>query len=462
MSTELWNKILVYDLDQPVSSYCFSVRLADENFWTRNFTQKAILEYKKFMYLAATSEFMVSPSPIIDKVWHEHLMFSKSYQSFCGLLGKNIQHVPSTLDPDEFEKFKSAKERTRKLYTNTFGEAPEDIWTYESMYDSLNLPKAKIKVRTFIIIGLLITAAIFYPAYSILRPFFLTINNPDFLFGYVSIALICLALLEFWNRKQLQLLLSSAHPKSFVFDLQPLELIYLETQKVYKAINGPLNKLVLEKKITVDNNQRLHAQQINDYSSLDEYEIFLAFDKYCGNNTYPPLLSILTKSRVFTNISKSMDGLKKYVSKSKRYGHIFYVTFTILALLLVAGMTRLAIGIEREKPVTLIGITMLVMSAGFGFYLYRLSQIICTSIIPSYYRRNVVPKLHNSSDSNWQYMLLGPAALLPVIQSLDSFVKTNTLWADGSSWGTSSSSDLSDGGATCGTSCSSCGGCGGD
>lgn len=461
MPSELWNKVLVYDLDQPVSSYCFSIRLADENFWTRNFTQKAILEYKKFMYLAATSEFMVSPSPIIDKVWHEHLMFSKSYQSFCDLLGKNIQHVPSTLDPAQYQKFRSARERTKKLYLSTFGEAPEDIWSYESMYDSLNLPKARIKIRTFIIIGLLTTAVIFFPAYFLLKPFFLTIHNPEFLFGYVSIVIICLAVLEFWNRKKLRLLVSSAHPKSFVFDLQPLELIYLETQKLYKAINGPMNKLVIEKKITIDNEKRLHAQPINDHGSLDEYEIFLAFDKYCGNNTYPPLLSILTKSPVFTNISKSMDALKKYVVKSKPYSHIFYVTFTILALLLVAGMTRLAIGLERGKPVTFIGLTMLVMSVGFGFYLYRLSQMICTTIIPSYYRRNVVPKLPSSSDSYWQYMLLGTAALLPAFQSLDSFAQRNTLWTDGSSMGTSSS-DLSDGGSSCGTSCSSCGGCGGD
>src|SRR3954463_5783550 len=91
-----WNKVLAHDFDQPFTSFGFSTRVARENFWTRNFTGKAIIEYKKFMYLAATSEMMVSPSPIIDKVWHEHLMFSKSYREFCQVLGKDIQHVPAT------------------------------------------------------------------------------------------------------------------------------------------------------------------------------------------------------------------------------------------------------------------------------------------------------------------------------------------------------------------------------
>ena len=65
MNTELWNKILAFDFDSPPGEYSFSIRMANENYWTTNFTKQAILEYKKFMYLAATSEFMVSPSEII-------------------------------------------------------------------------------------------------------------------------------------------------------------------------------------------------------------------------------------------------------------------------------------------------------------------------------------------------------------------------------------------------------------
>src|SRR4051812_15175369 len=64
MQTALWKKVLAHDFDQPLTSFGFSTRVARENFWTRNFTSKAIIEYKKFMFLAATSDMMVSPSPI--------------------------------------------------------------------------------------------------------------------------------------------------------------------------------------------------------------------------------------------------------------------------------------------------------------------------------------------------------------------------------------------------------------
>ena len=121
MNKELWDNILQFEFDDRLSEYGFATRLANENFWTKAFTELAILEYKKFMYLAATSEMMVSPSEIVDTVWHQHLIFTTSYQSFCEMTGKQIQHIPSTHNRDEFEKFSQAKERTQKLYSSIFG-----------------------------------------------------------------------------------------------------------------------------------------------------------------------------------------------------------------------------------------------------------------------------------------------------------------------------------------------------
>src|SRR6187549_778692 len=124
MEGDLWKRIEQYDLDAPLSEYGFSTRLANENYWTKNFTTKAIVEYKKFMYLAATADMMVSPSPVVDVVWHQHLIFTQSYQDFCTVAGKSIQHVPSTHNAEDAEKFKQAKERTKKLYQPVFGEQP--------------------------------------------------------------------------------------------------------------------------------------------------------------------------------------------------------------------------------------------------------------------------------------------------------------------------------------------------
>lgn len=76
MDTTLWNKVVNFNIDGPVSEYNFSARLENENYWTINFAAAAILEYKKFMYLAAVSGAMVSPSEIVDVVWHQHLVYT--------------------------------------------------------------------------------------------------------------------------------------------------------------------------------------------------------------------------------------------------------------------------------------------------------------------------------------------------------------------------------------------------
>jgi hypothetical protein len=165
MNTALWNRILAIDLDTPLSEYGFSTRLASENYWTKKFTESAILEYKKFMYLAGTSEFMVSPSEIVDAVWHQHLIFTQSYTDFCNIIGKQIQHVPSTHNKEEFDKFRPAKERTRRLYEANFGEELKEILEYATMYDSLDLPKAKLKIRTFILLGVFAFVMLLIPFY---------------------------------------------------------------------------------------------------------------------------------------------------------------------------------------------------------------------------------------------------------------------------------------------------------
>ncbi|MFM9838170.1 MAG: hypothetical protein ACKVOQ_07895, partial [Cyclobacteriaceae bacterium] len=173
MNTILWNEVLAYDFDQPLSEYGFSVRLAKENYWTQAFTQKAILEYKKFMYLAATHDAMVSPSEIVDVVWHQHLVFTQSYADFGKLLGKAVQHIPSTHNRQDAVRFKQAKERTHQLYKSNFGEPPADVWEYATMQGALQLPKAKYKLRSGILVGLFALAVWLVPAYFLLHPLYL-------------------------------------------------------------------------------------------------------------------------------------------------------------------------------------------------------------------------------------------------------------------------------------------------
>lgn len=288
MNTILWNEVLAYDFDQPLSEYGFSTRLAKENYWTQAFTQKAILEYKKFMYLAATHDAMVSPSEIVDVVWHQHLVFTQSYADFGKLLGKVVQHIPSTHNRQDAARFKQAKERTHQLYKNNFGEPPSDVWEYATMQGALQLPKAKYK------------------------------------------------------------------------------------------------------------------------------------------------------SSEFTNL--------------------FYLNFGVLAFALSLGMVRLAMGLMRDKPVAQLVFFLVIIGFVMMYRLWRLTTAITEQVIPKFYRAHIVPAQQKNTNPDWQYFLMGTAALTPVLLPI---VRRHN--ADNNSSSDSSSSDSSSSDSSgCGSSCSSCGGCGGD
>ena len=101
-------------------------RLRRENRWTPAHTARAIAEYKRFVYLAVVSPDPVSPSEAVDKVWHAHLFYTRSYwQDLCAnLLGRPLHHDPSTGGNSETAKFNSMYEATKAFYRLEFGEEP--------------------------------------------------------------------------------------------------------------------------------------------------------------------------------------------------------------------------------------------------------------------------------------------------------------------------------------------------
>ena len=375
MNKELWDKIQQFDFDNPPSEYGFSTRLANENFWTKEFTELAILEYKKFMYLATTSEFMVSPSEIVDTVWHQHLIFTQSYQDFCKLIGKTIQHIPSTHNKEEFDKFKQAKERTKKFYTNIFGDQPNTIWEYNDMYGSLNLDKAKFKIRTFIIVGILIFMALIIPAYFLLKPIYLEIHNPNFIIGYVGLCFLTFIGLEIYNRNKLKSIVKSFDNNSFIYKLQPFELVYLKTQKLGNVINGTVNVLIDNKTIIINPDNSIELIKTNNTNSREELQTTTVLSEL-GKTFYPNLLRQLVNKPIFWNTVNCMDAFKKYFNKSKRFGNLFYLNFGVLTILLMFGFIRMTSGILRERPITQILIATIILTIIIIAYLKRLTNIV--------------------------------------------------------------------------------------
>lgn len=134
MTTEqslLWDKIYRFELDDPQAAFSFSDRLAQENGWPLAFSLRAILEYKRFMYLVCIAERPLTPSDEVDQVWHLHLLYTDSYwNQFCkNVLGREIHHGPTKGGQQEAQKFVEWYEATKHLYRAFFKmEPPPDLW----------------------------------------------------------------------------------------------------------------------------------------------------------------------------------------------------------------------------------------------------------------------------------------------------------------------------------------------
>lgn len=456
LDTGLWDSISRFDIDSPISEYGFSTRLAKENIWTKQFTDSAILEYKKFMYLAATSDLMVSPSGIVDTVWHQHLIFTQSYTDLCNILGKQVQHIPSTHNKKEYEKFRLAKERTTKRYQEVFGDQPKDIWDYDNMYDSLELPKARLKIRGVVLLGILLFIAALIPSYRLLRPVYVQIDNPDFLVIYIAVTVLAFVALHVFNKNYLSKTLKRFQSYSFIFKLHSSELLYLKSQKLADIVHGTVSGLVDKKAIvvragnTLEINSDVIAETPEEHLVLDSLET-------SGVTTYPELLKLLVTKPLFMNVESSMKALKKFYVKSRSFAFLFYINFITLMLLLMGGMVRLFTGLLRDKPVILIVMVLFLLTAVILGTLWELTSTFTKNTLPDHYKKEILPAAPYSNNFEWQFFLLGTAALsasfIPIVKQYDKTTGEAYSYSDSSSSDSSCSSS--------GSSCSSCGGCGG-
>ncbi len=451
MNEELWQRILNFNPDQPLAEYGFSVRLASENGWTANFTRKALLEYKKFIYLAATAEQMVSPSQIVDIVWHQHLIFTKSYAELCAIAGKNIQHVPSTHSKEDSVRLRQARIRTKQLYNDAFGEQPKDIWDYDDMLAPLALQVFTQKANSYIVAGVFLFLLLSWPFYNLLQPVYLHINNPFFVYGYIALFVLAFGLLEVYNRTYLQKLVGAWQPCAFIYDLTPLELVCLKTGKLANVIHSIVNELIKNGRIVFDTKNTL---QLNDNSKAHDIESFAVLDAVKGLQPvyYPVLLGQLVQKPVFVNIAKCMGAFKRHVKQSKPMARLFCLNFVVLMLLLEAGFVRILTGLVRNKPVDFITLTVMVAAMLTAAFLWRTVNLAFSYTIPALYKTTILPAKGQVSGWDWEYFLAGEAVFLSVFLPLVN---------------TANNSSSSAGG--CGSSCGSggcgggggCGGCGG-
>ncbi len=122
----LWQNISEKFGGDDASTKAFATKIARKLHWKYRFARKAIWEYKKFIYLGIVSDFQVTPSRIIDQVWHEHVLFTRAYREFCTeVIHYPFDHNPELMpDPKMTGIFHAQYLDTIELYKKEFGIDP--------------------------------------------------------------------------------------------------------------------------------------------------------------------------------------------------------------------------------------------------------------------------------------------------------------------------------------------------
>ncbi|MFH6991383.1 hypothetical protein [Flavobacterium sp. FlaQc-48] len=455
MDTLLWSEILKFDLDNPKNQYGFSTRLAFENNWTAYFTKTAILEYKKFMYLAATSSEMVSPSEIVDIVWHQHLIFTTSYSDLCVVLKKRIEHIPSTHNRAETEKFQRAKEITKQLYGQNFGDQPKEIWEYTNQFEALHLDKSKVEtgnIKKIFIVSLIV---LIIPVYYLLKPILIQIKNPDFLIYYFLLFTVVLVLAAQFVKTAFKVLYRKIKSNLVLANLSPLELVFLKKNKLEYVVQGVINNLIISKKIKILNNR---LELIDGTLTDNQYEnCVIEIMKDYDPLTYPQLYKTAELKPIFAQIEKGVSKIRETITASKQFLFVVKIIMLILAFLLSIGFSRFISGIVRDKPVTYLFFALIILIAVSNYYLNKMTDYLFSHTIPSFFKEEKQTE-EIKKDWQWDYFFYGEIILVSSFIPLTEYAKTNYFQSSGGGSGSNCSSSSSSCSSSCGSSCGGCGG----
>lgn len=450
---QLWKQVSDFDIAEYSYNYGFALRLATENKWSLSFTDAAIEEYKKFMFLAAISEEMIAPAAIVDTVWHLHLIYSDAYQSFCKVLGKEIRHIPSRKEQAEQEQFGAAKHFTQKVYEPVFGPMPEAIWKYERMYDSLHLSHASYTPEKLKILALALIPGLIAGLYFLLQPVYRELDSAYFLPAYLVLGIIIFLVLRQYNQQYFKRLINGAAPSGFLFQLGSLELIALKSGAVQNCVHALTNELIVREHIAVDPLERLSAMSVPDTDQIAQLKVYEIFAREETPVLYDKVLFSTIHIPYFQAIKSFVDELRHYINTSKEYLRMVICNYSWLGGFLALGLVRIFTGLSAGKPIIYLLVLVLIFVIVTVHLLRQLKSGFFNKILPDHYLKSM-PVPDPESALQWGYLQSGKlaltAAFIPVV--IGSVATNNSDTGSGSSSATS-----------CGSSCgSSCGGCGGD
>ncbi len=125
----LWHQIEQHNFE-PDTPLNFTQRLARDHGWSLEEARAAVDAYRRFCFLAVVSPAPVTPSEIVDEVWHQHLVYSRDYWTiWCGeVLQVPLHHDPTPGGPEAQAIYRHQYAQTLALHERVFGPPCADLW----------------------------------------------------------------------------------------------------------------------------------------------------------------------------------------------------------------------------------------------------------------------------------------------------------------------------------------------
>ena len=467
---KLYQQIQDYSLDQPEDPFPFTKRLARENGWSLDYAQEAIAEYKKFVFLSMVADHVVTPSDQVDQVWHLHLTYTRSYwQEFCSqILQMPLHHEPSRGGHQEQTKYRQYYQQTLDSYEFFLGQKPPtSIWPdiQTRFGDDLNftrinilnywlIPKFNwqfsplIKPRSLSFLTILFVLSMLITGCQSLTRFSNPLNmaGPEFLDFYFQLSWITFVIAH-GLRWLLRLPTSQGKPQSVL--LTPYETAYLANGQT-RLIQTVISKLTKQNCVGVNCYKKTVKFDGNINTLFDPMEIAIAQ----ASTTEIKLSELESLSlEPIKLLQEKLASLGLLIAPKAKIKALIYPSI-LIELLLLLGITKICVGISRDKPVG-----FLIM---FCILLFSLSF----SLFAPVHRSRYGDRIFNHLQAEGKHLKTLPyrpesfALFGAVVLNNEPLLALHSLLTVSNSNGNGSNSSCGGGGGG-GGGCGGCGGCGG-
>ena len=492
----LYQRIQAYSLDRPESKLSFSKRLARDNGWSQTYTQQAIAEYKKFVFLAVAAGHKVTPSDQIDQVWHLHLTYTRSYwQDFCpNVLQTSLHHEPTRGGSSEQTKFDDWYGKTLESYEKFFGTPPIEIWSSPKVrfgrdlyFKRVNvkqnwvIPKPNFtfslpkfwQVKWLLLLSLLSLVVTSCSASSLRIPF---ISGIKFLTRfYIPLGIISL-LLAYWLHYQLRLPKNAADNRQLHLNLYETAFLAGGNKRavgtaIVSLVKNGYVEVVPKKLLSFTTGKKLAITNIDRTLPAIEMSVAQKITRVDGNIKRVFDESTNLGSEIYIRLQQLGLILSDRQSFQAKFFPLLIVFWTV-----GIGVLRIFIGIYRDRPfgyLTFCVLAILVFSLGiFSSYRSRYGDRILTELLA----KEEHLKNTGSDEPNLPlaFALFGTNVLKTDSAMTDLHQMIAFSSSDSSSSDSSSFYNSDDDGADCGDGadgggdggcggggCGGCGGCGG-